>query len=127
MKTISLMEDWKFNDKNPNAEPLFVAPDGRILRFALRPGQVVREHSAPHSPVYLVVLKGQGLFAGADGKERRFGPPDLIVFDAGESHSIRAENDELVFVTFLREAPGVGQFPSRTAKEHKGGHRKVKP
>ena len=125
MKAISWMKDWEFNDTNPKAEPLFVAPDGRILRFALRPGQVVREHSAPHSPVYIVVLKGQGMFAGAEGKEQRFGPNALIIFDAGENHSIRAEDEELVFVTFLREAPGVGQFPSRTIKEHKGGRRKA--
>lgn len=125
MKALPLMEHWKFNDKDPKAEPLLVAPDGRILRFALRPGQVIREHSAPHSPVYVVVLKGQGQFAGADGHEQRFGPNTLLTFDAGENHSIRAEGEELVFVTFLREAPGAGQFPSRSAEEHKGGHRKV--
>ena len=121
MKTLPLMENWKFSDKDPTAEPLFVAPDGRILRFALRPGQVVREHNAPHSPVTIVVLKGQGLFAGADGKEQRVGPNTLLIFDAGENHSVRAEDEELVFVTFLHEAPGVGQFPSRMAKEPKGG------
>ena len=121
MKDIPLMEGWKFHDKDPYAEPLLVAPEGRILRFALRPGQVVREHNAPHSPVYIVVLKGHGLFAAADGKEQRFGPHALLMFDAGENHSVRAEGEELVFVTFLHEAPGVGQFPSRMAKEPKGG------
>ena len=126
MKTIALMEDWRFNEKNPNVEPLFVAPDGRILRFALRPGQVVREHSAPHSPVYIVVLSGQGLFAGAEGTEQRFGPNTLLIFEAGELHSIRAEDEELVFAAFLREAPGVGQFVSRTTKEHQGGRRRAK-
>lgn len=125
MKSISLMEDWEFNDKNPKAEPLFVTPDGRILRFTLRSGQVVREHSAPHSPVYIVVLKGHGLFAGADGKEQRFDQNALIIFDAGENHSIRAEDEELVFVTFLREAPNVRKISSRTIKEHKGGRRKA--
>ena len=65
MQAIALMEDWEFADINPKAEPLFVAPDGRILRYALRPGQVVQDHNAPHSPVYIVVLKGHGIFAGA--------------------------------------------------------------
>ena len=125
MNATQLLDNLVFHDKNPNAEPLFVAPDGRILRFTLRPGQAVREHSAPHSPVYVVVLKGQGMFAGADGQEQRFGPNTLLTFDAGETHSIRAEGEELVFVTFLREAPGAGQFPSRTAQEHTEGHRKV--
>lgn len=106
MKTVSLMENWEFKDNNPNAQPLFVAHDGRILRFALRPGQSVREHNAPHSPVYVVVLKGQGMFAGADDKEQQLGPNALIIFDAGENHSIRALGEELVFVTFLHGAPG---------------------
>ena len=125
MNATQLLDNLVFHDKNPNAEPLFVAPDGRILRFALRPGQAVREHSAPHSPVYVVVLKGQGLFAGADGQEQSFGPNTLLTFEAGENHSIRAQGEELVFVTFLREAPGVGQFPSRAAKDHNETPRKA--
>jgi quercetin dioxygenase-like cupin family protein len=106
METIPLMENWEFHDKNPYAQPLFVAQDGRILRFALRPGQMVGEHQAPHSPVYIVVLKGHGMFAGADGKEQQFGPNALIIFGAGENHSIRAMDEDLVFVTFLHGAPG---------------------
>ena len=106
MKTEMLMEGWEFHEKNPYAQPLFVSQDGRILRFALRPGQIVREHQAPHSPVYVVVLKGQGMFAGADGKEHQLGPNALIIFDAGENHSIRALEEDLVFVTFLHGAPG---------------------
>jgi quercetin dioxygenase-like cupin family protein len=91
---MQLMEGWVFNDKNPNAELLFVAPEGRILRFALRPGRSVWKHSAPHSPVYVVVLKGQGMYAGADGKEQRVGHNTLFTFDAGNNHSIRAEGEE---------------------------------
>lgn len=106
MKIEKLMENWEFKEKNPYAQPLFVARDGRILRFALRPGQVVREHNAPHSPVYVVVLKGEGMFAGVDGKEQLFGPNSLIIFEAGENHSIRALDEDLVFVTFLHGVPG---------------------
>ena len=107
MKTIPLMDNWEFKAKDPYAQPLFVARDGRILRFALRPGQIVREHQAPHSPVYIVVLKGQGMFAGPDGKEQQFGPNALVIFEAGENHTIRAVDEDLVFVTFLHGAPGV--------------------
>ena len=106
MKTIPLMENWEFHDKDPYAQPLFVAYDGRILRFALRPGQIVREHQAPHSPVYIVMLKGQGMFAGPDGKEQQLGPNALIIFEAGENHSIRALDEDLVFVTFLHGVTG---------------------
>ena len=118
MKPVQLLEELKFHDKNPYAEPLFVAEDGRILRFALRPSQVIREHSAPHSPVYIVVLKGRGMFAGADGQEEQFGPNALLIFEAGENHSARALDEDLVFVTFLREAP-----EARSTETHKVGEK----
>ena len=104
MKSISLLEKVQFHDKDPNAEPLFVSEEARVLRFALRPGQVVREHHAPHSPVIISVLQGRGLFSGGDGVEKEFGPNDLLIFPAGENHSIRALNEELIFTVFLREA-----------------------
>jgi quercetin dioxygenase-like cupin family protein len=66
----------------------------------------VREHQAPHSPVYIVVLEGKGIFTGADGKEQQLGPNALVIYEAGENHSIRAQDEDLVFVTFLHGAPG---------------------
>ncbi len=116
MKSVQLLENLVFHDKNPNAEPLFVSEEGRILRLTLRPGQSVKEHQAPHSPVYIVVLKGRGMFAGADGKEQQFGANALLIFEAGELHSARADDEELVFVIFLREAPS-----ARSTKTHKVG------
>lgn len=113
MKSLQLLENLEFHTSNPSSQPLWVAEDGRILRFALQPGQVVREHQAPHSPVYIEVLKGRGMFAGNDGKEAQFGPNTLLIFDVGEVHSIRALDEDLVFVVFLREAPGAGQFAGR--------------
>src|SRR5512138_453485 len=100
MKTIPLMENWEFKDKNPYAQPLFVAQDGRILRFALKPGQIIREHQVPHSPVYIIVLSGQGMFSAPAGREQLFGTNALIIFEAGENHAVRALEEELVFVTF---------------------------
>jgi quercetin dioxygenase-like cupin family protein len=105
MKSIPLLEQVEFHDKNPNAEPLFVSEYTRVLRFALRPGQAVREHNAPHSPVLVSVLRGRGLFAGGDGVEQEYGPNDLLIFQAGEDHAIRALDEDLIFVAFLREAP----------------------
>ena len=64
MKTMQLLEGLKFTDKAPNSEPLFVDAQGRVLRFTLKPGQSIREHNVPHSPFYIVVLQGHGLFAG---------------------------------------------------------------
>jgi len=106
MISIPLNDNLVFHERDPYAEPLFVDKTGRILRFALKPGQSVREHMAPHSPVTIVVLKGNGLFSGGDNREQRFGPGTLLVFDAGEIHAVIAEGEELVFVVFLNGAPG---------------------
>ncbi len=107
MKTMQLLEGLKFTDKVPNSEPLFVDAQGRILRFTLKPGQSIREHNAPHSPFYVVVLKGHGLFAGGDGHEQPLGPHSLLIFDPAENHVIRAVDEELVFVGFLHGVPGM--------------------
>lgn len=101
MRTMNLLDELKFHEHDAYAEPLYVDQAGRILRFTLRPGQSIREHNAPKSPFYVVVLQGHGLFAGEDGQERRFGPHELLVFDPAENHQIRAEDEELVFVGFL--------------------------
>jgi quercetin dioxygenase-like cupin family protein len=106
MLSIPLHDNVVFHDRDPYAEPLFVDKTGRILRFALQPGQSVREHMAPHSPVYIVILKGNGLFSGGEIQEQRFGPGTLLVFDAGETHAVRSDGEELVFVAFLHGAPG---------------------
>jgi quercetin dioxygenase-like cupin family protein len=105
MQAISLYDNWVFHDENPAAEPLLVNEDGRILRFALKPGQSIQEHTAPNSPLYIVILKGEGLFSGGDGREERFGPGALLIFDTGEPHAIRAENEELLFVAFMHGVP----------------------
>ena len=46
------------------------------------------------------------MFAGADGVEREFGPNDILIFDKGETHAVRALDEELVFVGFLRGVEG---------------------
>jgi quercetin dioxygenase-like cupin family protein len=120
MKTMALLKGVEFHAKNPNAEPLYVSEEARVLRFALRPGQVVREHHAPHSLVIVTVLKGQGLFAGGGGEEQQCGPNDLLIFPAGENHSIRALNEDLIFAVFLREAPD-----AKSTAYHRVGKRYV--
>ena len=105
MKEMQVLDDVKFSTKRAQAEPLYVDRNGRIMRFELAPGQTIKEHNAPDSPLYLVVLKGQGMFAGGDGQERQVGPNSLLVFEPGENHTIRALNENLVFVGFLHGAP----------------------
>lgn len=105
MQSFNLLEGLKFNEKNPNAEPLHVDPSGRALRFTLEPGQEIREHQVPSSPFFVVILQGKGVFTGKDGREQAFGPETLLVFDPGEKHSVRAL-EKLVFMGFLHGAPG---------------------
>ena len=107
MKITQLLENLEFHDQHPYAEPLLVNETGRILRFTLHPGQSVKEHMAPSSPVYLIVLQGHGLFAGASGVEQKFGPHTLLTFEPGEHHQVRALDEVLVFVAVLHEAPWV--------------------
>jgi quercetin dioxygenase-like cupin family protein len=104
MKVASLLENLKFGSKEPHAEPLHVDKEGRAILFTLKPGQSIREHNAPSSPFFVVVLKGKGVFTGADGVEQSCGPNTLLVFDSGEQHAIRAE-EELVFIGVLHGAP----------------------
>jgi len=105
MKVTSLLENLKFGEKDPHAEPIYSARDGRAILFTLKPGQSIREHNAPSTPFFVVVLKGKGVFAGSDGDAHPYGPNTLLVFDAGENHLIRAINEELVFVGFLHGSP----------------------
>ena len=105
MLSIPLNDNWVFNDNGSHAESLFVDKNSRILRFTLKPGQSVQEHTAPNSPVYLMILQGIGLFSGRESQEQPFGPGTLLIFDTDEPHAIRAEDEELVFVAFLQGVP----------------------
>jgi quercetin dioxygenase-like cupin family protein len=104
MKSATLKENWQFSEKGAHAQPLHVDKNGRAILFTLKPGQSIREHNAPSSPFFVIVLQGKGIFAGGDGIEQTFGPNTLLIFDPGENHFVRAL-EELVFVGFLHGAP----------------------
>ena len=105
MKTVQLLANLQFHDPNPNADPLYVDRYGRVILFALKPGQSIKEHAVPHSPFYAIVVRGHGYFSGRDQAEIRLGPNDLVIFEPGEDHSVRADDEELVFVGFLNGEP----------------------
>lgn len=105
MLSISVYDNIIFHEQNPYTEPLFVDKGGRVLRFALKPGQAIREQSAPHSLLYIVIMQGSGLFSGGDQKAQRFGRGMMLAFDMGEEHAILAEDEELVFLAFLHGVP----------------------
>jgi quercetin dioxygenase-like cupin family protein len=106
MRSTYLQESLEFHDDHPYAQPLYVDENGRVIRFTLKPGQSIVEHNAPSSPFYVVVIKGRGMFSGADGVEREFGPNAILIFDKSENHAVRALDEELVFVGFLHGVEG---------------------
>ena len=115
MKSTQLLADLEFHDTVPFAQPILVDQHSRILRWMLKPGQQIPEHKVPDSPFYVVILKGHGMFAGRDGQEQAFSPHDLLIFEQGELHSVRALDEELVFVSFLQ---GIDSMrPDRTGGE----------
>lgn len=103
MNTLDPLQDVAFHPDRAEAVPLDVGEAGRVLRFALRPGQEVVEHRAPSSPLHIVILRGQGMFAGRDAAEVPCGPGTVIVFEPGEPHRVRALDEELVFVAILHK------------------------
>ena len=102
MKTIPMFDNLQFHDKNPYPQPLAMDGQGRVLSFALRPGQCIRQHNAPDSPLYLIVLDGTGAFSGSDGREVECAPGPLLIFDPGEPHTLRARDRDLILVGFMR-------------------------
>ena len=112
MEYFQLLENLDFREGGEHAEARAVYADdeSRTLRFALIKGQKVKPHLA-HSPVHVVVLKGEGVFTGRDGKEQSAGPNSMLIFGRGEEHSVRAVSDELVFVAVLHGAPGASHEP----------------
>ena len=115
MKSKQLLEDLEFHAAEPFAQPLLVDQHSRIIRWMLLPGQHIAEHEVPHSPFYVVVLQGQGMFAGRDGQERTYGAGSLLILEPGEAHTVRALDEALIFVSFMQ---GVDSMrPDRTGGE----------
>ena len=103
MKTIQLFDTLQFHEKNPYPQPLSMDEHGRVLSFALRPGQCIREHNSPDSPLYLIVLDGNGIFSGNDGRETECAPGSLLIFDPGERHILRARDRDLILIGFMHD------------------------
>jgi quercetin dioxygenase-like cupin family protein len=104
MKSIDLLENLEFNETKAHAQPLLANEHNRIMRFMLKPGQLLKEHQAPSSAVNIVIIQGRGIFSGA-GESKELGPSSLIVFEPGEAHSVQALDQDLVFLLILKEAP----------------------
>jgi len=105
VRTFDLFEGIKFNERNAHAESLHSNEEGRALRFAFLPGQRIELYESPHSPVHLIILQGRGMFTGADGVERECSKDMMVAFDAGETHTVRALDEKLVYIAIYKEVP----------------------
>jgi quercetin dioxygenase-like cupin family protein len=105
MEYVNLTQGVKFNDSHPIAQSIHADKNGRLLQFALKPGQELKEHSNSTSPVYLLVLKGAGEFRGESDSRVTAGPGSILIYDVDEKHSVKAGDHELVFVAILHGAP----------------------
>jgi len=105
MESFDLMKDVEFKTEHPVAESMLVDKDTRLIRFSLLPGQSIKEHSAPSSPVHIIILEGKGLFSDGHDGMKEFGKSACIKYDQGEKHSIQAEDEKLVFVALLKGSP----------------------
>jgi hypothetical protein len=45
------------------------------------------------------------MFASNGEAEQEFGPNSLLIFEANESHTVRALGEALIFVAFLQAVP----------------------
>lgn len=105
MRLINPKEGISFNQDHAIAEPIFINKNNRILRFSLLPGQSIKEHKSPSSPVFINIIKGRGIFWGEDGVKKEVGSESMIIFKQNEVHGISALDEELVFIALLHGSP----------------------
>ncbi len=113
MKPVSLLDNIIFKDEAANIQPMLVDDSGRVMRFALKPGQKIKPHRGPQVALLMIVLKGRGLFRGEEDAPVECGPGTMLVFEVGELHGAEATDEELVFLAILRQTPAGVPLPHR--------------
>jgi quercetin dioxygenase-like cupin family protein len=102
------------NPSRPATAVVHDGPDARLVVFRLSPGQAVAPHTST-STVMLAVLGGRGLVSGAEG-ERPVVPGDVVVYEPGELHGMRAPDEELTLLATITPRPGTAQPLERGAR-----------
>lgn len=78
--------------------------DARVVVFRIEPGQEVAPHTST-STVLLSIVAGRGTVSGASG-ESAVSAGDLVAYDLGELHGMRAGDEQLVIVAIITPRPG---------------------
>ena len=101
MDLFKLMKNIEYSDgEHGHAQVLYADAASRALRFTLKKGQKI-DNFCPHSPLQVIVLKGSGVFESMKGYQT-VGNSTLIYFAEDEEFSVRAENEELIFIAIMR-------------------------
>jgi Uncharacterized conserved protein, contains double-stranded beta-helix domain len=100
----------------PATAILFDSADMRLVVFRILPGQAVTPHQNS-STVTLTVLEGTGSISGREG-ERACRVGEMVTFDPGETHGMRATDQPFHLLATITPRPG-GR-PSPAALAHAG-------
>ncbi|HEY9426280.1 MAG TPA: AraC family ligand binding domain-containing protein [Gemmatimonadaceae bacterium] len=80
------------------------APGARLVVFRIEPGQQVAPHTST-STVILSIACGGGIILGAEG-ERTVRAGEIVVYEPGELHGMRALDEQLVIMAAITPRPG---------------------
>lgn len=95
-RLINLREQVQFSDQGPQAHLLSESPEARLVGFALRAGQEIKEHRSP-SQLLVQVIDGSLVFTVAE-QSLTLRAGMVLQVDAGAPHSLRATSDTLMLL-----------------------------
>jgi quercetin dioxygenase-like cupin family protein len=88
----------------PATALLHDVPDARVVVFRIEAGQEVAPHTST-STVLLAIVEGSGTVSGASG-ESTVRAGDLVTYEVGELHGMKAGSEQLVLVAIITPRPG---------------------
>jgi len=88
----------------PATALLHDVPDARVVVFRIEAGQEVAPHTST-STVLLAIVEGSGTVSGASG-ESTVRAGDLVTYEVGELHGMKAGSERLVLVAIITPRPG---------------------
>lgn len=95
-RLIDLLEQLQFSEQGPQARLLADSQDARLVGFALRAGQEIKEHRSP-SQLLVQVIDGNLTFTVA-GQSFALCAGMVLQVGAGRLHHLRATSDTLMLL-----------------------------
>ena len=92
------------NPGRPATAVIHDSDDVRLIVFRISAGQQVPPHTS-HSTVTLTVLEGSGILSGGN-TERVCAKGDVVTYERGELHGMRADAEELLILASIAPRPG---------------------